>query len=957
MSNKLLAKLNIADLRPETLDTFRQDAPPRTDVLNQDHYTVKYSFEDYAQRVYRAFSAWSRTRPDDDDDSYGYAWWSRSILCLYDKYIIFYCYGGQSVGYCYYKLPYTVDESDWTVTITGDPEPVAVDVVISEMTGMSQSTQEETPLPNNQTQDAVTDTGTAVTDLAAPVEHSDQNPTVPSTTTDAEITGISVPEPGTESIVSRDAEIGTAATGTAGEASAADLVTEEMDDTAAGTKQAIARIPANLIQGSPLDRRKLSLTLIEQSEKDTTTGLLRIQGIATRGDIINARNQVYQTKIWAGQLDDMNELAQAGKFLGELEHPDDEGNGLKTASIVFHKFWLQGNDLYFNATVANTSDGLNLQALMDAGATIDLSSRGYGTTKPGTWQGQSVSMIQDDFVCIAFDAVLHGASTGAGVTSAHRQSAETDATNTQTQETQLPVTTLDPQTQSRVDALVAKHTVKEVRSALLAEAAPKLSAMGQGAYAKALDNKESIVDLIQASDAILETLISAFPAPAPAEEASVQSSTYNPTFWTKQSQEEQAPKTVGEMFDRLVADLPDEPIPGFSGPKDFASPRRQCKRMMVNIANEMQGGFSGRAAALGLLALEQGKTDKAADILTQALAEGSTTASGDADPGGAPFSTAYIYPLVRRVFPMYIVNEIAAIQPLDRPQGKIFYLDAYRTDPNSGANVARIDLNTSSNPFSSSYADNSTEGAAASLIRLQLMSITVNATSKKLGAQWSIEEMQDLRAYHNLDAAAELMGSVAREMALEWNQVVLNDMLAQATAGSLTFGQVIPASGFAEQREWDEYINVYLQALDQLIFAKRNGGLTHLVAGVDASLALTKPMRGAVAFQGAEGEIFPGVTFFPAQIPGMGSIKIYRTNFWGKGTTNGEKILGLRKGTEWSDTAYVWSPYTDYVTPMLTDPADFSQKQGIVSRAAHNVVVGDAMATITVSPGATGQVL
>lgn len=947
MKKKLLAKLNISDLRPETLDQFREKAQ-RPDLQIQDHYTVKYSFDDLCNRVRCAFNAWSQTKDENDDfDSY----WYRSVLAIFSDSIIYYHYA--SGGYKYFRLAYEVAGAEGVVTITGEPTEVAVDIVVSEVKGLSQSTPEEQPLPEI-TQDAVTNDVAAVIDLAAPVEHSDANPTVPSTTTDAEIPGISVPDPSTNSIVSKPVEIGTAATGTAGEEGEDDAVVAALSDTEAGTKQAIARTPANLIQGSPFDRRKLSLTLIEQSTKEEGTNLLRIQGIATRGDLINERNQVYQTTIWAGQLDEMNELAQAGKFLGEIEHPDDEGGGLKTASIVFHEFWLQGNDLYFKATVANTTEGLDLQALMAAGATIDLSSRGYGTTKPGTWQGQSVSMIQDDFICIAFDAVLHGASTGSTVTSAHRQSADTDETPI-TQEIPPVPNELETQLQSRADALIAETKITEVRAALLAKAVPQLSVLGQNAYAKALSTKDTVAGLLQTSDSLLETLIATFPAPT--EDASVQSSTYNPTFWTKQSAEELAPQTVGEMLDRLVADLPDEPVPGFAGPKDFASPRRQCKRMMVNIANEMQGGFNGRAAALGLLALEQGKTDKASDILTQALANGSTTAGGDADPGGSPFSTAYIYPLVRRVFPMYIVNEIAAIQPLDRPQGKIFYLDAYRTSSSSGANTARIDLNTSSNPFSSSYGDNSTEGSAAQLIRLQLMSITVNATSKKLGAAWSIEEMQDLRAYHGLDAAAELMGSVAREMALEWNQVVLNDMLAQATAGSLTFGQEIPSSGFAEQRDWDEYLFVYLQGLDQLIFSKRNGGLTHLVAGVDASLALTKPMRGAVAFQGATGEIFPGVTFFPAQIPGMGSIKLFRTNFWGKGTTNGQQILGLRKGTEWSDTAYVWSPYTDYVTPMLTDPADFSQKQGIVSRAAHNVVVGDAMATITVSPNTQGVTL
>lgn len=272
-----------------------------------------------------------------------------------------------------------------------------------------------------------------------------------------------------------------------------------------------------------------------------------------------------------------------------------------------------------------------------------------------------------------------------------------------------------------------------------------------------------------------------------------------------------------------------------------------------------------------------------------------------------------------------------------------------------------MDLNTSSNPFSSSYADNSTEGAAASLIRLRLASITVTANTKKLGASWSLEEMQDLRAYHGLDAAQELMSGVAREMALEWNLKVLNDMLAQASAASLTFGTTAPASGFPNQIDWDAYIWNYIQKLDNAIFSKRNGPMTHIVCGVDAALALAKSGRMTFGIGGDNGgdmeEQYPGAVYFGVvNAPNGSRYKVLKTNFWGAGTANGSKILGLRRGGEWSDTAYIWAPYADFVTPILTDPGDYSQKQGILSRAANQVVVSDAMGTITVN-NSTGVAL
>lgn len=35
-----------------------------------------------------------------------------------------------------------------------------------------------------------------------------------------------------------------------------------------------------------------------------------------------------------------------------------------------------------------------------------------------------------------------------------------------------------------------------------------------------------------------------------------------------------------------------------------------------------------------------------------------------------------IFPLIRRVYPAYVMNEMVCIQPLDRQGGTIFYLDA-----------------------------------------------------------------------------------------------------------------------------------------------------------------------------------------------------------------------------------------------------------------------------------------
>jgi len=941
--------------------------------VTQRHYYIDGSYEDHCSKISAAFKQWRRM-----EEYWDYRW--ANILGITDTSIYFYTTDWDSTEPEYFEIGYSVEGSK--VVINGEVQRVDVKLMVdtlavpddddeSSIQGDDTQTGEEQK-PMETKQDTVPDES-AITDaaVAAPAQIGSPAPSGTGKKTDAETKGSSVEDPAADANSNKPADHsdGEGASEEAADGSSKTAVKEALDTTAPGYKGEPAGTDGTpepyagqsdkreAQQGVPYDQAGQSMCYIQKVEKTTGADgktLMKMQGIATRGDIVNKVGQVYPLSVWEKNLPEMNKQAANGKFIGKLEHPEME-QGLVDTAIKFDRFYLQGSDVWFEATVVPTEPhGKNLQALLEAGVQVDMSTRGYGTFAMQDWRGTERPVMQDDFVCTAIDAVWHGASSGSGVKSTSYQSDP----NLEKGE-QKPVETKDTTTQSDVQvkaaAIRASAELKQTRAALLGDAG--LNELGMKAYQTALDKCDSLENLIVTSETLLPHLQATFPAATGDAQEVTQSATYSPTFFKKQNQEEAAPQNVGELLDRMVADLPDH----YEGqavnpnlPSHFSSPRAACKRLMVNIAREQQGSFSGRNAALGLLALEQGKIDRAQDILLQSLATGATIADGNADGGGAPLSNYLIFPLVRRVFPMYIMGMIASIQPLDRPEGKIFFLDQYRVD--GSANETRIDLNTSSNPFNSSFADNATEGSAAMQMRLRLTSALVQAHTKKLGASWSLEEMQDLRAYHGLDAAQELLGGVAREMALEWNKEVLDDMLAQATASALTFGTTIPATGFTQQKDWDEYLWVYLNKLDSAIFSKRNGAMTHIIAGVDAALAMSKSMRGVFTFNanddGVDGEIYPGTTFYgTVSIPGAGKYKVLRTNFWSTGTTNGSKILGLRKGAEWSDTPYIWAPYTDYVTPMLTDPADFSQKQGIISRAAKKVVVADAMGTITVNSG------
>lgn len=62
--------------------------------------------------------------------------------------------------------------------------------------------------------------------------------------------------------------------------------------------------------------------------------------------------------------------------------------------------------------------------------------------------------------------------------------------------------------------------------------------------------------------------------------------------------------------------------------------------------------------------------------------------------------------------------------------------------------------------------------------RYTLYSYEVQAEARTIRATWTPEMVQDLHAFHNIDAEAELRGLLAQEIANEIDREIINDLLA-----------------------------------------------------------------------------------------------------------------------------------------------------------------------------------
>lgn len=319
------------------------------------------------------------------------------------------------------------------------------------------------------------------------------------------------------------------------------------------------------------------------------------------------------------------------------------------------------------------------------------------------------------------------------------------------------------------------------------------------------------------------------------------------------------------------------------------------------------------------------------------LAETSTHSGSGFGVGGEALAAPYIFPLVRRVFPKLIANELVAIQPMSRPEGKVFYLDFYRSDtPGEGE---RVDSGSDED-----YADRE-PGASVPEITFQITSASVTAKEKALKAKWHLETQQDLLAYHGEDAETILMAATSSEIVRETDMEIILDIVTNATAGNVNWCYNVPTSGPYSNLDPKVYKETLYDAItdcNNLIFKKVFRNATWLLADPDTCARLEK-LEKFKLFEGAD-----------AQTEAMGVIrfgtlatkyKVYKSAWF---TPN--KILMGYKGTSWIETGYVYAPYIPlYTTPLIVDPDDFTPRRGVMTRFAKKVVNGNFFGTVTLT--------
>ena len=227
-------------------------------------------------------------------------------------------------------------------------------------------------------------------------------------------------------------------------------------------------------------------------------------------------------------------------------------------------------------------------------------------------------------------------------------------------------------------------------------------------------------------------------------------------------------------------------------------------------------------------------------------------------------------------------------------------------------------------------------------VSFELQSVTVSVVERKLRAQWSPELAQDVSAFHNIDAEAELTALLSEQVAAEIDREILRDLRRGAAwrmqwdySGSRLQGQggLSASNGFYTQKDWNQtLITAINQVSAQIHKATLRGGANWIVVSAEVSAILDDLEYFHVS------NAAPEQDKYNMGIERIGSLggryQVYRDPYFPADT-----ILMGHKGTSLLDTGYIYAPYVPMqLTPTMYNPFTFAPVKGIMTRYAKKMV-------------------
>jgi hypothetical protein len=331
----------------------------------------------------------------------------------------------------------------------------------------------------------------------------------------------------------------------------------------------------------------------------------------------------------------------------------------------------------------------------------------------------------------------------------------------------------------------------------------------------------------------------------------------------------------------------------------------------------------------------------------QLLAESS---AGTTTAGNIATLNRVILPVIRRVMPTVIANELVGVQPMTGPVGQIHTLRvryANSLTDNSAAQTSVSAGEEALSPFkiaqaysrqpsgsagdtTSYYTANDTaalEGNGGRQISVQILRQAVEAKSRKLQARWTFEAAQDAQSQHGIDVEAEIMAALAQEITAEIDQEILLSLRTLAST-EFTYNQATVSGTATYVGDEHAALAVLINRVANLIAQRTRRGAGNWAVVSSAALTVLQSATTSAFARTTEGTFeAPTNTKFVGTL--NGAMRVF-VDSYAPDTT---PVLVGYKGSSETDAAAFYCPYIPLMSSgVVLDPSTFEPVVSFMTR-------------------------
>jgi hypothetical protein len=322
--------------------------------------------------------------------------------------------------------------------------------------------------------------------------------------------------------------------------------------------------------------------------------------------------------------------------------------------------------------------------------------------------------------------------------------------------------------------------------------------------------------------------------------------------------------------------------------------------------------------------------------------------SGSTVSGNIATLNRVILPVIRRVMPTVIANELVGVQPMTGPVGQIHTLRVRYAQSLNDTSAAATSVTAGeealspfkiataystvpqAEPNATGYTGNNTatmEGTGGKQISVQILKQAVEAKTRKLQARWTFESAQDAQAMHGIDVEAEIMAALAQEITAEIDQEILLS-LSTLAATEYTYNQATVSGTATFVGDEHAALAVLINRVANLIAQRTRRGAGNWAVVSPASLTVLQSATTSAFARTTEGTFeAPTNTKFVGTL--NGAMRVFVNSY----ASDTASVLVGYKGTSEADAAAFYCPYIPLMSSgVVLDPSTFEPVVSFMTR-------------------------